>query len=48
MVKRSGNVLPPPADDLYNSTSSFSDKSTIRSGISVSDTYKLSLDFKID
>ncbi|KAI3459024.1 hypothetical protein Pfo_015687 [Paulownia fortunei] len=34
VVKRSGNVLPPPADDICNSTSAFTDKSTVRSGIS--------------
>ncbi|KAG8390660.1 hypothetical protein BUALT_Bualt01G0106700 [Buddleja alternifolia] len=34
VVKRSGNVLPPPADDIYNSTSAFTDKSTIRSVMS--------------
>ncbi|XP_011077033.1 uncharacterized protein LOC105161135 [Sesamum indicum] len=34
VVKRSGNVLPPPLSDIQNSTSTFTDKSTVRSGIS--------------
>ncbi|KAL0402433.1 UNVERIFIED_CONTAM: hypothetical protein Slati_4273200, partial [Sesamum latifolium] len=34
VVKRSGNVLPPPLSDIQNSTSTSSDKSTVRSGIS--------------
>ncbi|PIN16715.1 MOT2 transcription factor [Handroanthus impetiginosus] len=34
MLKRSGNVLPPPAEDIYNSNSTFTDKSTLRSGTS--------------
>ncbi|KAL6565342.1 hypothetical protein OROGR_002293 [Orobanche gracilis] len=33
-VKRSGNMLPPPSDDFCNSSSIFTDKATIRSGIS--------------
>ncbi|KAL6545304.1 hypothetical protein OROGR_009178 [Orobanche gracilis] len=33
-VKRSGNMLPPPSGDFYNSSSIFMDKATIRSGIS--------------
>ncbi|KAK6136307.1 hypothetical protein DH2020_029971 [Rehmannia glutinosa] len=32
--KRSGDVLPPPVDDICNSTSTFTDKPTIRSGTS--------------
>ncbi|KAK4385842.1 putative general negative regulator of transcription C16 [Sesamum angolense] len=34
VVKRSGNVLPPPLSDIQNSTSTSTDRSTVRSGIS--------------
>ncbi|KAK6136200.1 hypothetical protein DH2020_030032 [Rehmannia glutinosa] len=34
VVKRSGDVLPPPVDDICNSTCTFTDKPTIRSGTS--------------
>ncbi|KAK4430847.1 putative general negative regulator of transcription C16 [Sesamum alatum] len=34
VVQRSGNVLPPPLSDFQNSTSTFTDKSTVRSGTS--------------
>lgn len=35
-MKRSGTVLPPPEDDVHISSTTFSDKSTSRSSISVS------------
>ncbi|GFP92951.1 ccr4-not transcription complex subunit 4 [Phtheirospermum japonicum] len=34
VVKRSGHMLPPPVDDICNGSSAFTDKPTIRSGIS--------------